>query len=358
MAARRETQPEILPPDEEQDESLVVEETGLAQLNKSELEMQMEFAARRPRVLSRVLKNLEERACMSPAIALECQYSLPRGGKQLTGASVRFAEILAGTFGNLMALKRVVGADAEVVRAQGIFFDCETNYRFGAETSRRITDKDGKRFNQDMINVTGNAAASIAFRNAVLGGIGKGIWAGVYEKTKAVAIGNVESVAKTRDEVLGWAKAAGVTGEMLFATLGVQGVQDIVGEKLLALKVMQKEIMAGEKSIDEVFGFLETANIEAAMSQLKWNEGQKTASRMAFRGRPGEHLAYLREELGKLEKRAVSTPPAKKEAPEKPAQAKPQPQPTAEMRAEEEAPVDEPVLADPAPPRKDQRFDF
>jgi len=67
---------------------------------------------------------------------------------------------------------------------------------------------------------------------------------------------------------------------------------------------------------------------------------------------------YIETKLGKLEKRAVSTPPAKKEAPEKPAQAKPQPQPTAEMRAEEEAPVDEPVLADPAPPRKDQRFDF
>jgi hypothetical protein len=275
----------------------------------------MEFAAQRPRVMSRVLKNLEERTCMNPTVALECQYSLTRGNKQLTGASIRFAEILANTYCNLMALKRVVAEDREVVRAQGIFFDCETNYRYGAEVSRRITDKDNHRFNRDMIVNTGNAAASIAFRNAVLGGVGKGIWSGVYEKTRQVAIGNIESVVKTRDELLAWAKAAGVTGEMLFSTLGVQGVADITGEKLLALKVMQKDVMAGDKSIDEVFGTLESANIEAAMAQLRWNEGQKTASRMAYRGKPAEHLDYLKKQIAEAEKRGVTTTaPAKKEA--------------------------------------------
>lgn len=356
MAATRQTQPEILPPDEEQDESVAIEETGLAQLNKSELEMQMEFATRRPRVMSKVLKNLEDRTCMSPAIALECQYSLQRGNTRIMGASVRFAEILAGTYCNLMALKRVVGADAEVVRAQGIYFDCETNYRFGAETTRRITNKDGARFNQDMITVTGNAAASIAFRNAVLGGVGKGIWAGVYEKTKQVAIGSAESVVKSRDELLHWAKNAGITGEMLYTTLGVQGVQDIIGEKMLAFKVMQKEVMSGEKSIDDVFGTLEGANIEAAMAQLGWNEGQRTVSRQAYRGRAAEHLAYLKSEIEKAQRRTVtSTPAAKKETAKK---VEPQPAQDAAADTQEGKPAQEEKLAQQAEPKKEGKFDF
>jgi hypothetical protein len=304
-------QPEYLPPEDQMEEDRELEDSqALVRLNKGELEMQMEFARKFPRSMDRVLKTLKDRTCYNQAIALEMSYSLPRGGKQITGASSRFAEILAASWGNNMSMCRVVGADDEWVRAQGIYFDCESNYRHGREVARRITDKDNRRFNQDMIGVTGNAAASIAFRNAVLNGIGKGVWYPTYLESQRVAVGTAESVVKERDAILTWAKQAGVTGDMLFSTLQVQGVQDIIGEKFLALKIMQKEIMSGEKSLDEVFGALETANIEAAMGQLGWNEGQKTSSRVAFRGRPAEHLAYLREELTRREKAGVTTMPS------------------------------------------------
>lgn len=309
--------PEVLPPtDDLGEEDREIEESGaLVKLNKGELEMQMEFARKFPRSLSKVLRTLEERTCHNSAIALEMNYSLPRSGKQIMGASSRFAEILAATWGNNMSLCRVVGSDSEFVRAQGIYFDCETNYRHGREVARRITDSRGNRFNADMIAVTGSAAASIAFRNAVLNGIGKGVWYAIYEKTKRVATGDAESTVKTRDELIKWSQAAGITSEMLLSTLQVQGVQDIVGEKLLALKVMQKEVMSGDKTVEDVFGTLEAANIEAAMAQLGWNEGMKTSSRVAYRGRPAEHLAYLREELGRREKAGVTSMPTEKKPP-------------------------------------------
>jgi hypothetical protein len=368
MAAKRETQPtspepEVLPPTDdlgEEDREIGEDSQALTKLNKGELEMQMEFARKYPRIMSRVLKTLEERTCYSPAIALEMNYSLPRAGGNKMGASVRFAEILAASWGNNMTLCRVVGSDAEFVRAQGIYFDCETNYRHGREVARRITNKDGARFNADMVGVTGMAAASIAFRNAVLNGIGKGVWYPTYLKSKEVAIGNLESTVKTRDELLQWAKAADITGDMLFSTLQVQGVQDIIGEKLLAFKVMQKEIMAGDKTVEEVFGTLETANIEAAMTQLGWNEGQKTVSRQQYRGRSVEHLTYLKDQIDTAQRRGVSTAaaatpakaPAKAAAPAK-AETKAAESETKEVEAET-APK-KPAASAPA---KGGRFDF
>lgn len=368
MAARRDTQPdpEVLPPDHQQngyegeEDREVEDSSALVKLNKGELEMQMEFARKFPRSMSKVLKTLEDRTCHSPAIAIEMNYSLPRGGKQIMGASSRFAEILASSWGNNMSLCRVVGADAEFVRAQGVYFDCESNYRHGREVARRITGSDNRRFNQDMIAVTGAAAASIAFRNAVLNGIGKGVWYAIYEKTKKVAIGSVESVVKTRDDLLAWAKAAGITGEMLYTTLQVQGVQDIAGEKLLALKIMQKEVMAGEKSIDDVFGTLETANIEAAMAQLGWNEGQKTVSRQAYRGRAADHLAYLKSEIEKLDKRSVTTAPAAKKETAAKKESKPtQQEQPAQDQAAADTQEDKPAPDDNSTQKKaGKSFDF
>src|SRR5258708_15098916 len=121
MASRRETQPtqpepEVLPPTDdlgEEDREIGDESSALTKLNKGELEMQMEFARKYPRSMDRVLKTLKDRTCFNQAIALEMTYSLPRGGKHITGASSRFAEILAASWGNNMSLCRVVGADAE-----------------------------------------------------------------------------------------------------------------------------------------------------------------------------------------------------------------------------------------------------
>ncbi|MFN8826683.1 MAG: hypothetical protein ACK501_17070, partial [Planctomycetota bacterium] len=46
---------------------------------------------------------------------------------------------------------------------------------------RRITGKNGRRYSSDMIGVTGNAACSIALRNAVFRGIPRAFWIDIYD---------------------------------------------------------------------------------------------------------------------------------------------------------------------------------
>ena len=70
-------------------------------------------------------------------------------------------------YGNLQLSSRIVEVADTYIVAQGVVWDLEANVRISTET-RRITTEEGRRYNEDMIMMTGNAAASIALRNAIL----------------------------------------------------------------------------------------------------------------------------------------------------------------------------------------------
>ena len=140
---------------------------SLSAITYSEIDQQIKTAKTYPRVLSQVLSNIDTMATYDKEVAESCFYALPRGGKTITGLSVRFAEIVASCWGNLRAGARIISNDGKLITAQGLIHDLETNVAITVEVSRKITDKYGKTFSQDMQIVTANACCSIAFRNAI-----------------------------------------------------------------------------------------------------------------------------------------------------------------------------------------------
>ena len=54
------------------------------------------------------------------------------------------------------------------VSAIAVALDLETNLGIEIEVRRKILDKHGNRFSEDMIHTTGLAAVAVAYRNAVL----------------------------------------------------------------------------------------------------------------------------------------------------------------------------------------------
>ena len=140
---------------------------SLAALTRSEIDVQIATAKQYPRNLARVLGNIETLATMDEEIAGSCFYTLRRQGKVIEGASVRMAEIIASSWGNLRVQARIIGNDGKMITAQGVCHDLESNYAVSAEVKRRITDKNGHTFSEDMQVVTGNAACAIAMRNAL-----------------------------------------------------------------------------------------------------------------------------------------------------------------------------------------------
>src|SRR6187399_820354 len=89
----------------------IISNPGSSQIyaqDKSSLETQMEIAARRPRDLSRAIRNAITIATMTPEIADKCIYTLKKG-KTIIGPSVNLARILIQQLGNIRIENRVLG---------------------------------------------------------------------------------------------------------------------------------------------------------------------------------------------------------------------------------------------------------
>src|SRR5690606_9442298 len=125
----------------------------LGTLVKSEIDMQISTAKAFPRSITAFLNRVESLATVSQPVAESCSYSLPRKQfdektgryetKILTGPSVRFAEIVVSSYGNIRAGSRVISNDGRFVTCQGICHDLETNTCVSVEVKRKITTKTG-----------------------------------------------------------------------------------------------------------------------------------------------------------------------------------------------------------------------
>ena len=97
-----------------------------------------------PRDVRQCLKNIELTIFMSPEVAASCYYTVPRAGKNITGASIRLAEICSSFWGNMQSGTRVISNNGKSIVVEGWCLDLETNARVSHEISRGIITKDGK----------------------------------------------------------------------------------------------------------------------------------------------------------------------------------------------------------------------
>ncbi len=225
------------------------------QIARVELDQAISTAKAYPRSLTRVRDNIDALVMLDDETAAECVYALPRGGKPIKGPSVRFAEIVASQFGNCKVGSRVVDVNRfeKYIEAEGVFIDLEAGMTRTARTRRRISDKHGKLFNDDMIVVTGNAACSIALREAILKGVPKALWRRAYEAAEAVISGDVKTLSQRRGDAIKAFATFGVTPEQVFAALEVEGLDDIGLDEIGTLTAMFRAIKAGEQAVEDFF---------------------------------------------------------------------------------------------------------
>ena len=234
----------------------------LSVITRSEIDQQIATAHKFPRSLKRFKQEALEMVTLTERIADECIYSLPRDGKQIEGPSARFAEIVVSAWGNARAGARVVGESGDFVTAQGVFHDLEKNVAIAYEVQRRITDKNGRRYKPDMIGVTGNAACSIALRNAILKGIPKAFWVHIYDAARATIMGDFATLSNRRADALKACQAYGLSKEQVVAILKVGGVEDIGLEEMLYVKGLLTAIKDGDTTVEQLLaGVEETGRI-------------------------------------------------------------------------------------------------
>lgn len=181
-------------------------------------------------------------------------YKLPRGGKEIEGPSVRLAEIIAKTYGNCRFGARVVAEEDNFVIAQGVFHDLETNTALTIEVKRRIRDRNGVRYNDDMISTTSNAAAGIAYRNAVLKGIPKVLWQPLYDEARKLAGGSTKKeTEKKKVELTEILHGSGITPKMISAKFGVKDLKQLTPAQVADLAGIATAIKDGEITAARAF---------------------------------------------------------------------------------------------------------
>ena len=230
---------------------------AIGSIERAQIDVQISTARRYPRTLSKVKERMLSFATLDEETASSCFYTLParRGGddKPIQGPSVRMAEIALASYQHVKAGSRIIADDGKFIVAQAVVHDLENNVSVSIEVRRRVTSKSGARYSDDMIAVTGNAACSIALRNAVFRVVPRALITPVYEAAKRVAVGDVKSLTSKRSQIIARLKQMGATVPAILGAVGADKIEDIDLAKLEVLIGLGTAIKDGEITLETAF---------------------------------------------------------------------------------------------------------
>ncbi len=244
----------------EQKEEIRTESYSLESIEATErasIDSMVATAKRYPRNLKRCVENSIFVVTQSVESAKTCSYALPRGNKQIVGASVHLARILGQNFQNLRVESKITDITPTQVVSQSTCLDLENNYGVRIEVRRSIVGKEG-RFNDDMITVTGNACNAISYRNAVLAVIPKPIIDAVYQAAQNTITGDISDeqklITRRKDLLEQFKTEYGASEAEILKLVGKGAIEGIKRDEIVFLIGIKQAIKDGDTSADSVFG--------------------------------------------------------------------------------------------------------
>ena len=225
---------------------------------KAAIDTQIATAKAYPRDIVRSTNDAIAIVAMNKETAESCNYSLPRGGKPITGPSVHMARIIAQEWGNLRVESKVINITPTQIVSQAVCFDLQKNYAVKVEVRKKITNKNGIRFNDDMITVTGNATNAIAYRNAVFSVIPKSVVDKVHLAAKNMITGNLstdEELISKRKKMSEWFDTNhGVKEAQILEALGLNSINQVKQDQIITLIGIAQALKDGDTTVAETFG--------------------------------------------------------------------------------------------------------
>ena len=254
-------------------------------VERANVDSQVSTAKQYPRSIKRSIENSIVMATMDTDTAQSCGYALPRGGKPITGPSVHLAKIIVSNWGNTRTEAKVVQITDKQIISRGTCWDLEANVASAFEVRRSIVDRYGKRFSDDMITVTGNAANSIAYRNAVFSVVPKAVVEKVYKAAQKFITGDLsddEKLIKRRTDAINYFNDEwGITEEEVIKLCGKQTVNQIKADEIALMLGMVQSLKDGDTTVEDLMkpvrGIKEDVNAKKEkMKQDRGKEGPQT----------------------------------------------------------------------------------
>lgn len=266
-------------------------------VERANVDSQVATAKQYPRNVKRSIDNSIVMATMDEETAQSCGYALPRGGKPITGPSVHLAKIIVSNWGNMRTEAKVVQITDKQIISRGTAWDLEANVASAFEVRRSIVDRKGQRFSEDMITVTGNAANSIAYRNAVFAVIPKAVVDKVYKSAQKFITGDLsdeDKLIKRRKDAINYFKDEfDISENEVVKLCGKQTVNQIKAEEIALLLGMVQSLKDGDTTVDELMKPIRESkdaksekinkiSENAAMTENKENSSESTKQRKSL----------------------------------------------------------------------------
>lgn len=239
----------------------VISGGALMAIEKANVDIQVETAHRYPRSISRFKLCAIDMAIEDEEIAESCLYSRPvGGGKNAEGMSVRMAEIVAASYGNIVVGSRIVEQTERYVIAQGVAWDMEKNYRTTSEVKESTVSKDGKPYSERQQILIAQVVQAKAKRNATFQVVPRSLCRPIEKAVRDLLFGDGKSLDKRREMAGGWISKLGIDPERVFHALKINGVEELGAKQLEVLTGLRTAIKDGETTIDDAFPMIMSAD--------------------------------------------------------------------------------------------------
>lgn len=237
---------------------------SLAAITRAEVDIQIATAHRFPRSLTAFQRDVMSAVTLDAETAESCIYYRPVGKKKnettgqweeayAEGPSIRMAEIVAASYGNIRAGARTIEQTERYVKCQGVCHDLEKNVYGSIETTESTVDKDGNPYKERMRVVIEKATLAKAYRDAVFKVVPRAFLKSAIDAAKKVAAGEGASIEQRREKVKQWLQKIKVPEARVFSALGVKGWSDIGVEQLTIITGLKTAIQDGEVTAEQAF---------------------------------------------------------------------------------------------------------
>ena len=255
---------------EESQSMEVVTGGALAALTKGEVESQIDIAKRYPRSLDKFVKRATGLACIDKETAASCLYHRPVGrdkdGKQVfaDGMSVRMAEIVGASYGNLRVHAMIIDQTERQVIARGMAIDLEANFASSAEVVESTIDSRGQPYNERLRTLIAKVALAKARRDATFQVVPRALAKPIEAEVQKLLLGSAKGLKERRDLAVQWIESLKIDAKRVYSALGISGPGDLTAEILTILTGIRTAIKDNETSLDEAFPVPEIKKPRAA----------------------------------------------------------------------------------------------
>jgi hypothetical protein len=237
----------------------LVQPSAVQALERAAVDAQIATARAYPRDLLQFKKRSLAMATLDLETAKSCIYQRPVGKdengrpKIAEGESIRMAEIVAASFGNLRVGARVIEQTPTFVRAEGVAHDLESNYAGKSEVVESTVDRKGRPYSERQRTVVAKAALAKAYRDAIFKVVPRSMCK--FIRTAAEQIVRKEDLPldERRKKLAAWAKAEGLAESRICAAFGVKAISELQLDHFVELVGIWTAIKEGDTNIDEAF---------------------------------------------------------------------------------------------------------